>query len=97
MRARVVTFQHQPGKIDEALQFFRESVLPELRQQAGFQGATVLVDRSNNKVVGITLWQRTEAELQEALPSLQAQFAKSSSRFAVAPIVETYEVAAQEM
>ena len=96
MYARVITFQYQPGKIDEALQIFRESVLPEMRQQAGFQGATMLADRGNNKVVGITLWQ-TEADLQKSLPSGQERFPGVSSHFAVAPIVETYEVAVQEV
>jgi hypothetical protein len=35
MYARVVTFQFQPGKLDEARQIMRESILPEIRQQAG--------------------------------------------------------------
>ena len=100
MYARFVTLQFQPGKLDEALHITNESIRPELRQQAGFQGTTVLLDRSNNKVVAISLWQ-TEADLQASgasisHPSVQARLAKVSSLFAAAPLVETYEVAVQE-
>ncbi len=95
MYARVVTTQYQPGKLDEGLHIFRESVLPELKQQAGFQGITLLLDRSNNKMAGISLYQ-TEADLQASGTNIQARFAIASSRFAAAPLVETYEVAVQE-
>ncbi len=97
MYARVVTTQYQPGKLDEALQISSESIRPEVRQQAGFQGTTVLLDRNNNKIVAISLWQ-TEADLQASGASglVQERLAKVSSLFAAAPIVETYEVAVQE-
>ncbi len=98
MHARVVTIQFQPGKVDEATQILRESILPETRQQTGFQGVMALLDRSTDKSIAITLWQ-TEADAQASGASssyLQAQLAKVASFFAAAPIVETYEVAVQE-
>lgn len=96
MYARVITFQYQPGKMDEGLDILRESVVPELRQQAGFAGATNLVDRSSNKVVGITLWQ-SEGDLQASgMGKLQARFAKIISYLAAAPLVENYEVTDKE-
>ncbi len=96
MYARVITFQYQPGKMDEGLDILRESVVPELRQLEGFKGATNLVDRINNKVIGITLW-RSEADLQTSGNSkLQARFAKVSSFLAAAPTAESYEVTDQE-
>jgi heme-degrading monooxygenase HmoA len=98
MHARVVTTQYQPGKVDEATQIFRESILPETRQQAGFQGVMALLDRSTDKAMAISLWQ-TEADAQASGAGsayLQAQLAKVASLFAAAPIVETYEVAVQE-
>ncbi len=100
MYARVMTMQYQPGKVDEAIQVVRGSVLPELRQEEGFQEFTMLVDRSNHKVVGIILYQ-TEAHLQAAgasssHPTLQARAARVSSILAAAPLVETYEVAIHE-
>lgn len=92
MYARVITFQYQPGKIDEALHILREKVVPELGQQPGFKGATNLVDRSRDKVVGITLWQ-SESDLEgSGMSKLQARFAQISTYLAAAPVVEVYEL-----
>jgi Antibiotic biosynthesis monooxygenase len=92
MYARVVTFQFQSGKLDEALQIARESILPEIRQRAGVQEITLLLDRSTNKMVAMSLWQ-TEADLQADMPNAPARLAKTSSLVAATPLVETYEVA----
>ncbi len=98
MHARVTTVQYQPGKLDEALQIYRESWLPEARQKRGFQGGMALVDRSTDKAISITLWQ-TEADARASGASSaywQAQIAKVAPLFAAAPTIETYEVAIQE-
>ena len=98
MHARVVTIQYQPGKVDEAIQILRESILPETRQQAGFKGMMALADRSTDKAMAISLWQ-TEADAQASGASssyLQAQLAKVASLSATAPVIETYEVVVQE-
>lgn len=98
MYARVVTAQYQPGKLDEGIQLYRESILPETRQQRGFKGTIGLVDRSTDKAISITLWQ-TEADAQASGTSgdyLQAQLAKIASLVATAPDTETYEVVVQE-
>jgi hypothetical protein len=49
MHVRVTTIQLQPGKVDEAIRIYQESVIPAARQQAGFQSTTLLVDRAANK------------------------------------------------
>ena len=96
MYARVITFQYRPGKIDEGLDILRELVVPELRQQTGYEEALNFVDRSNNKVVGITLW-KTEADLQASgMGKLRERFDKISSFLAAAPLVENYEVTDRE-
>lgn len=96
MHARVITFQYQPGKLDEGLDVLREFVVPELRQQAGYEGALNFVDRANNKVVGITLW-KTEQDLQDSgMGKLRERFAKVASFLAAAPLVENYTVTDRE-
>src|SRR6266704_1096493 len=100
MYARVVTIQVQPGKVDEAIQFVQGSILPELRQEAGFQGLTMLVDRTNYKAIAI-VQDQTEAHLQTAgasssHPTLQARATRGSSTHTATPRVETYEIALQE-
>ena len=98
MHARVITRQYQSGKIDEGLQIFRESILPETRRQRGFQGVTALIDRSTGKTMTISFWQ-TEADAQASgasSPFFQAQLAKIDALFSAAPTIETYEVVVQE-
>ena len=96
MHARVLTMQYQPGKIDEVFQIFRESILSETKQQAGFQRVTVLLDRGADKAVVVSLWQ-TESDASGAGSNyMQVQLPKAASLFAAAPIIEIYEVALEE-
>src|SRR2546430_11338028 len=98
MHARLMIAQYRPGKADEGMQMYRESVLPEARQQRGFKGAMALLDRSTDKGMSITLWE-TEADAQASgtsTPYLQEQLARVASLLAAAPVVETYEVTVQE-
>src|ERR1700730_13369842 len=55
MYARVITVQHQPGKVDEGLQMFRESLVPAARQTQGFKGTLGLIDRATGKAIAISL------------------------------------------
>jgi heme-degrading monooxygenase HmoA len=97
MYARVVTSQYQAGKLEEAIQIYRESILPEARKRPGFKGAIGLVDPSTGKAMSIVLWQ-TEADMRagETSGSLQAQLAKIVAFLATAPLIETFEVVVQE-
>ena len=98
MHARVTIAQYHPGKADEGMQLYRESILPAARQQRGFKGALGLLDRSTGKGMSITLWE-TEADAQASgasSPYFQEQIAKVASLFVAAPVAETYEVTDQE-
>ena len=98
MYARVVTGQYHPGKLDEGEQMYRQSILPEARQQPGFKGAIGLIDRSSGKAISITFWEN-EASAQASGASSsygQAQLAKIASLFDGALAIETYEVVVQE-
>ena len=98
MHARLAIAQFRSGKADEGMQMYRESILPEARQQRGFKGAMALLDRSTGKGMSITLWE-TEADAQASgtnTPYLQEQLAKVASLFAAPPSIETYEVDVQE-
>ena len=97
MYARLTTIELHPETLDEAVQIYRDSVMPDARQQPGFQGVLALVDRGAHKAVSITLWQ-TEAEAQASAAGghLQAQINKFASHLAAPPAVETFEVVVQE-
>jgi heme-degrading monooxygenase HmoA len=98
MYARVSTAHYQLDKLDQGLQIYRESVLPELRQQSGFKGVMALADRSTGKAISLSLWE-TEADAQASgvgSAYMQANIAKLASNFAAAPTIEMYEVVIQE-
>jgi heme-degrading monooxygenase HmoA len=92
MRARVVTAQFQTGKTDEAIQVFRESVLP-LTKQAGSKQVLVLADRDTDRCVVISLWDSEEAMIaSETSGYFQQQVGKFGGIFAAPPLRQTYEV-----
>lgn len=57
MYARVTTTQFSPYRVDEAIHITREYAVPAARQQEGFKGFLMFVDRSTGKGITITLWE----------------------------------------
>lgn len=98
MYTRIISTQYQHGKLDEALQVYRESILPALSQQPGFQGVIALMSHPTDAALSITLWE-TKDDLQAGATSghLQAQLAKVAPYLASAPIVETFEAGIWEV
>jgi len=99
MYARIVTTQYQPGKIDEGLQIFLNSIMPVARQQPGYKGMLGLVDRTAGKAIAIAL-REVAVDMQatdETSSYYQAQIAKLMPLLAGAPVVEVYEVSIQEI
>ena len=96
MHAQVVRIQIQPGKADEAIAIFRDTVAPAARQQKGFKNSYLLVDRSTNRGMGFSLWE-SEADVVALAESgfYQEQVAKFAAVFAGPPEREVYEVEAQ--
>lgn len=97
MYARVTTIQIQPGKTEEGIQIFQDSVVLAARQQQGFKGALLLTDQNTNKGYAITFWE-TEADMKagESSGYYQAQLAKVASIVAAPPTQESYEVSVKE-
>ena len=96
MNARVTTLQLQSGKIEEAVSLFNGSIVPALKQQAGFQSAWLLTEPQQSKVISITMW-ATEADrlASEANGFLRTQLGKLGQIVASAPVAERYRVSAQ--
>ncbi len=96
MFAQLVRVKVQPGKVDEAIAIFNDSVIPAAKQQKGFRNAYLLVDRSANRGIGLSLWE-TEADVAALATSgfYQEQVAKFAVVFAGPPEREVYEVGAQ--
>ena len=98
MYARVVIVQLTPGRTDQAITIFNESVLPAARTQQGFRGAYLLTDHHTGKFISVSLWEtETDLNASEASGYYQEQVAKFAGVgvFAGAPVRETYQVSAQ--
>ena len=61
MYARLTTLEGPPDRIDDAIRYTQEQVLPQLQQMDGFKGFIALGDRQSGKVRGVALWESEEA------------------------------------
>ena len=97
MYARTGSSQMKPGKMDEAIGMYRDSVVPMLKKQKGLKGLYWLTDRSTDKYTVITLWE-TEADMKATETSglLQEVVAKFGAFVAAPPIIDRYEVSFHE-
>jgi len=91
--ARVTISQGQPGKTDEVIRIYRDSVVPAGKQQKGFKGLYLLTDRKTGKGITIGLWE-TEADMTASETSgyYQQQVAKFKDLVGAPPAREGYEV-----
>jgi hypothetical protein len=94
MHARVITAPVRPGKLDEAIQVFRDSVLPAAGQQAEAKQVIVLADRDASQCLVVALWESEEALVASDRSGYFAQqLAKFIGLFSAPPRTDTYEVA----
>lgn len=61
MIARVTTFEGDPERMDEGVQIYREQVVPWLRDSTGFRGVIIMIDRENERALGVSFWTTVEA------------------------------------
>jgi heme-degrading monooxygenase HmoA len=98
MIARTTMAEVDPVRtsVGDAIVVFRESVLPELREQDGFEGAYVLLS-PEGKVLALTFW-TDEAAAEAGVKSgfYGEQVRKFVTVFEAPPGRETYEVVVAE-
>ncbi len=96
MHARTGVSRMKPGKMDEAIAMYRDSVVPLLKEQKGFKGLYWLADRKTDKYAVITLWE-TEPDMTATETSglLQEVISKFAPFVAEQTAIERYEVALQ--
>ena len=93
MYARLVTTYVKKGKMDEALKFFEESVIPEGKAQEGYRGIYLLTNKETGKIVSITLWDTQEdAWANEESGYFQRQVEKFNDVVTETPVKEEYDV-----
>ncbi len=96
MYSQVLRVNIQPGRMDEAIAIFKDSVAPAIHGWSGLQLGRLLIDRAGNKIMAVSFWdsQADEASLQSSGP-YQEQVAKFGALFAGPPEVEVYEEAVE--
>ncbi len=83
-------------RLDDAVALFKESVVPSLHEQDGYEGSYVLTT-SEGKAVVLTFWESEEAaEAGLASGYYAEQVEKFVTFFRAAPGREAYEVAVAE-
>ena len=55
MHVRVTSVQIQPGKVDDAIHLYEDSIVPAAKQQRGFRSTMLLTDRASGKGMAITV------------------------------------------
>ncbi len=98
MHAGVNYLQVQPGKMNEAIAIFLDSVVPAASQQQGNRGAILLTDPNTNKAIAVGLWD-TEADAAAVITNgwYQEQVAKLTDVIAGPPVREVYEVSVRQI
>jgi heme-degrading monooxygenase HmoA len=93
MFARILRMQLKKGKINDASNLFKKTVLPLCKKQAGFEGAFYMTNPKTGEGMAITFWATEKAMLaSEENRFFQEQVAKFVEFFTIAPVREAYEV-----
>ena len=97
MHARTTTLEAPAERMDEAVSYLREQIIPQLQQQDGYKGLIALGDRQSGKLHGVVLWESKEAmrASEEAGERLRGESAQGTGSQIAG--VERYEVAIFEV
>jgi hypothetical protein len=96
MYARMSRFAGlDPGRVEQTIVQFRDGALPGLREQQGFRGITVGVNRASGQAFAITLYE-TEHDMRES-EKLAAQARAAAVETGThgpsrEPVVDHYEI-----
>lgn len=98
MYARIVHMEYNTYRCDEAVDIMQKQVIPAARQQKGFKGFWMLVDRSSGKSFTISLWEEENDASQTGENSQYFQDAISHlvPLLSAEPSIEDFEIVIQE-
>jgi heme-degrading monooxygenase HmoA len=96
MYARIIQVSLKADASTEATDYFKNSVGPALKDQAGFLNSRFLVNSDTNKCLMVTLWESPEARTgAESNGFLQDVLKNMKQYFAEQPVIDYYDVAVQ--
>ena len=82
--------------LEEGMRVYRDQVIPSLRDATGFRGWVVLIDRENEKAVGLTFWATEQAALEGETSGGPLRDEVAASVGAIMESLQLYEVAVVE-
>jgi heme-degrading monooxygenase HmoA len=92
MYARIITANVKPEKLNDFPAAFSELALPDASQEPGFKGMYMLKDPTQNRIIGVVLWE-TEADAIASIEGFQQRrMPKLMPYLAGVPTAETMEV-----
>ncbi len=95
MYARFLRLRGDASKADAAIENYQSRVAPALREQAGYAGARLLVDRAQGRSMSVTFW-RDEESARASEAALSGVRRDAVSAFgADDPVSEYFEVMTQ--
>ena len=95
MHARVLRLTGSAEKVDAGIEAYKSRVAPALRQQDGYNGARLIVNRATGAAVSVTYWRDAEAS-RAAFEAMTATRAETSSSFgSPPPEAKVYEAIVQ--
>lgn len=98
MHARMTTLDVSPDRLDDAIRQLEQEDVPRFRQQQGFKGFTLLVDRQGGTCVGTTYWEsEDDLRASEEVGREARERAAQSGGAAGEPSVGRFEVAIDTM
>jgi heme-degrading monooxygenase HmoA len=97
MYARVTTAQIEPKDIEEAVEIYRESVVPAAKKQKGFVAISLMINPETGDILSIGYWNSEEDCIAtEKNLFYQEHVAKFIPYYVKHPIRDGYEVLIQE-
>ncbi|MBA2276879.1 MAG: antibiotic biosynthesis monooxygenase [Chloroflexia bacterium] len=93
MYVRIVRGQPQPEQAEELARRWKEYAAPRLNSAPGFRHGYLSVERTTNRVAGVTVWDNKPGE---AVDQTMREFGQQvQDIIAVPPVIEDYEVLAE--
>jgi heme-degrading monooxygenase HmoA len=95
MYARVLRIKGSPDKVDAGTDNFKSQALPTVKEQDGYAGSRLLLDRRTGEGMIVTFW-RDEATLRASEEALRSLRSEASAKFGTeTPKPEHFEAAVQ--
>jgi heme-degrading monooxygenase HmoA len=61
MHARSAVITAQQDKLDETARKFEDEQIPKYREQPGYKGFVLMLDRDGGKALGVSFWESEDA------------------------------------